>query len=370
MPDSDPTAILTLRLKVKREAYHWLNAAAAEVNQVWNFCSATSKERHQPFVDDYGMAVYPKRLSGFDLCNLTAGTSRYMRHIGASTIQRVCVEYARKLNAIFPKRHLSWRASGGAKRALGWAPFKGVDIRRKGVGVRFCGKFFRVFEAERLDGVKFRDGCFAQDAVGDWWLCVPVTANIDGTKPERDAVGVDLGIKDVAVTSDGDRLTSAPYRAIEAKIAQAQRRGHKQQTKRLHRKAANQRRDALNKFSTMLVRKYQRIYVGDVSSTKLAKTRMAKSVLDAGWGLLRTQLKYKCQQAGREFVSVNERFTTRACSSCGSMSGPSGLRQLAVREWTCADCETVHDRDVNAAKNILALRYPASVCGNEPRLAA
>jgi IS605 OrfB family transposase len=122
----------------------------------------------------------------------------------------------------------------------------------------------------------------------------------------------------------------------------------------------------LHKFSTKIVDQYQRIFVGDVSSTKLVKTRMAKSVLDAGWGMLKTQLQYKGQQAGRRVFIVSERYTTRACSSCGSLSGPTGLDMLDVRIWVCSGCGDTHDRDVNAAKNILSAgRCPPSVSGNE-----
>ena len=106
---------------------------------------------------------------------------------------------------------------------------------------------------------------------------------------------------------------------------------------------------------------------GDVSSTKLARTRMAKSVLDAVWGMLKTFLLYKCQQAGRSVEVVNERYTSRTCSNCGTLSGPQGVNGLRVREWRCADCGSVHDRDVNAARNILTLgsRCRTSVSGNE-----
>jgi putative transposase len=122
-------------------------------------------------------------------------------------------------------------------------------------------------------------------------------------------------------------------------VAQAQRRGHRRQAKRLHRKAARQRADALHKFSRKIVDHYQNIFIGDVSSAKLVKTRMAKSVLDAGWGTLKTQLQYKGQQAGRRVEVVDEAYTTRACSSCGKLTGPSGLRQLVVRQWECPAVE-------------------------------
>jgi putative transposase len=106
--------------------------------------------------------------------------------------------------------------------------------------------------------------------------------------------------------------------------------------------------------------------VGDVSSMRLAKTRMAKSVFDAGWGMLKAQLQYKGQQAGRCVQVVNERNTTRTCSSCGSLTGPTGLDMLVVRIWVCNECGVTHDRDVNAARNILSAgRWPPSMSGNE-----
>jgi DNA-binding transcriptional MerR regulator len=93
---------------------------------------------------------------------------------------------------------------------------------------------------------------------------------------------------------------------------------------------------------------------------------MAKSVLDAGWGMLRAQLQYKGQQAGRSVFIVNERNTTRTCSNCRSLTGPTGLDMLVVRAWVCSECGVTHDRDVNAARNILFVgRSSPSVRGNK-----
>ena len=183
----------------------------------------------------------------------------------------------------------------------------------------------------------------------------------------EEAVGLDLGLKTTVATSNGERLEAGQfYRQIEHQIAQAQRRGHKRQAKRLHRRAARRRKDALHKFSRKIIDRYQAIVVGDVSSLKLVKTRMAKSVLDAGWGLLKRQLLYKGQSAGRSVRIVSERNTTRACSDCRALTGPTGLDMLVVRTWVCAGCGSTHDRDVNAAKNILsAARCSPSLCGNE-----
>jgi len=351
----------TLRFKVRPESHAWLDAAAVEVNGVFNYCNqisvatATRTDRKR------------KWLSGYDLCSLTAGATEYFQHIGADTIQRICVEYARKRVAA-RRVKLRWRVSRGARRSLGWIPFKAASLKRKGTALRFCGKTFRVFERERLEGVSWKQGCLAQDAVGDWWLCLPVEVRVEQTTAPKASVGIDLGIKDVAVTSDGERLEAIRfYRDAQHRIGALQRRGHLRQAKRLHRRIRRRRQDACHQFSRRMVNTYQKIVVGDVSSLKLVKTRMAKSVLDSGWGLLKRFLQYKGECAGRTVQVVNERNTSRSCSSCGASSGPSGLRQLAVRRWECAHCGEWHDRDVNAARNILSAgsRCGTSVSGNE-----
>jgi putative transposase len=357
--DSAPN-IRTLRLKVKRGGYAWLNAASIEVNQVWNWANETSHKAARPFA---GPARW---LAGFDLNNLSAGACECFERIGSGTIQRINAEYATRRKQ-FKRSKLRWRVSRGAKRSLGWIPFKAQQLRRKDERLRFSGKAFRVFEQALLEGVTFKSGCFAEDSVGDWWLCLPVERANDRSYAPRPAVGLDLGLKETVATSDGEKLQAGQfYRAIERKIAEAQRRGHKRQAKRLHRTAARRRKDALHKFSTMIVDRYQTIVIGDVSSLRLAKTRMAKSVFDAGWGMLKAQFQYKGQQAGRRVIIVDEQYTTQTCSSRKSRSGPRGVSGLSVRIWMCSGCGDIHDRDVNAAKNILfAGRCPPSVSGNE-----
>ena len=165
------------------------------------------------------------------------------------------------------------------------------------------------------------------------------------------AVGIDLGLKDCATPSAGDKLEGRWYRNHELELAKAQRARKKKRVKAINAKIKNQRKDALHKFSTALVQKNAAIFVGDVSSQKLVKTKMAKSTLDAGWAMLKTMLEYKSHQAGVVFEVVNEAYSTQACSSCGSVEGPRGSNDLGIRRWTCS-CGAEHDRDVNAAQNI------------------
>jgi putative transposase len=130
----DPTTcIRTLRLKVKSEAYPWLEAAAIEVNQVWNYANATSYKASRPF------AGSAKWLSAFDLNNLTAGAAKHFERLGSATIQRVNAEFATRRRQ-FKKAKLRWRVSHGSKRSLGWIPFKAVQLQRKGKSLRFSGR--------------------------------------------------------------------------------------------------------------------------------------------------------------------------------------------------------------------------------------
>ena len=194
----------TLRLKVRTEAYAWLNAAAVEVNQVFNYCNETSLKAATR------TDTKRKWLSGFDLCYLTAGATQYFDKIGADTIQSICTHYAQKRQAA-KRLKLRWRVSRGVRRSLGWIPFKAASLKRKGVCLRFAGKTFRVFERELLEDVKWQDGCFAQDAVGDWWLCLPVKVEAEPSIAPLEAVGIDLGLKDIAVTSDGEKLEAGRW---------------------------------------------------------------------------------------------------------------------------------------------------------------
>ena len=178
-------------------------------------------------------------------------------------------------------------------------------------------------------------------------------------------MGIDLGLKEAAVASTGQRIEGRWYRRHEQALGIAQRANKKHRVKAIHAKIKNQRKDALHKLSTQLVRSNAAIFVGDVASGKLIKTKMAKSTLDAGWSMFKTMLEYKSQQAGIVFEEVNEGHTTQTCSCCGGnpASSPKGRAGLGIREWTCCGCGAVHDRDVNAAKNILAAGHRRLAAG-------
>jgi IS605 OrfB family transposase len=272
-------------------------------------------------------------------------------------VQEVIAVHA-KARKQFKKDKLKWRASGGARRALGFVPFKAGAGKFVNGQVRFAGFFFNIWDSYGLSKYKFRSGSFNEDSRGRWYFNIVVDA--ESVRSTGTAgVGIDLGCKEAATDSNGEGVKGREYRKLEASLGIAQRAKNKARAKAIHAKIKNRRKDSLHKYSRKLVNENAAIFVGNVSSTGLAKTKMAKSVLDAGWGMFKTMLEYKCDHAGIVFEVVNEAYTTQTCSSCGAIgaSSPKGRAGLRIREWTCAECSATHDRDINAAKNILAAGY-------------
>jgi putative transposase len=194
--------------------------------------------------------------------------------------------------------------------------------------------------------------------------------------PETDrTIGIDLGLTHFAVLSDGTKIDSPRFlRRAEKKLKQAQRelsrkqKGSKNRAKarlkaaRAHVTVADARREFHHQLSTKLISENQGIAVEDLSVAGLARTKLAKSVHDAGWSSFVNMLEYKAARYGRTLVKIG-RFTptSQTCSTCGAVDGP---KPLGVREWTCTACGTVHDRDTNAAINVrTAAGLAVSACG-------
>jgi putative transposase len=341
----------TLKLRIKDKHAKVLRQMAREVNQVWNHINAISAKAARPF---HGK---PKYLSGYDLQKFTAGYSKCDDvSVGSGTVQLVCVEYATRRRQ-FKKTRLNWRVSNpkSAKYSLGWIPFKGGHAQYKAGQIQFAGNKLSLWDSYGLSDYELRGGSFSEDSRGRWYFNVAVDVECKAS-PGTAAVGIDLGLKEAAVVSTGERIEGRWYRSHEQALGIAQRARKKKRVKAIHAKIKSQRKDELHQFSTQLVKHNAAIFVGDVASAKLVKTKMAKSTLDAGWSMLKTMLEYKSHQAGIVFEVVNENYTTQTCSCCGVIpaSSPKGRAGLRIREWVCSECGTAHDRDTNAAKNILA----------------
>jgi transposase len=336
-------SILTYKYRIKDSACgKHLGKMAGAINFVWNYCNEVSLlafRRDKTF------------LSAYDLHKMTAGTSKELR-LSADTIQQVCTEYVTRRRQ-FKKIKLKWRSK---KRSLGWIPFKAAYITLQGDTITYCGQRFRLWLSRPVEGT-VKTGSFTQDARGRWYVNLQCEV-ADAQEPVGQAeLGIDLGLTQQIACSDGviysrENLT----RTHEDTLAMAQRAGKKKRVKAIQAKIAHTRADWTHKATTDIARRAKLIVIGDVSSSKLIKTPFAKSTLDAAWHSVRFQLTYKANRLAGTCVSGRETFSSVTCSDCLHRTGPSGLSTLGVRAWVCSHCGSAHERDVNAARNILALR--------------
>jgi len=222
-----------------------------------------------------------------------------------------------------------------------------------------------------------------RDAAGRFFASFVVHAAADPLPQTGAECGIDLGLEHFAVLDDGTKISSPRFlRRAEKKLKKAQqalarkqkssanREKARARVAREHARVADARRDFHHKLSTAIIRDNQAVYVEDLAVAGLGRTRLAKSVHDAGWSAFVAMLEYKARLYGREFRRVG-RFepTSQVCSACGVKDGP---KPLHVRAWTCGACGISHDRDINAAKNIAALgrREALNARGGQVRPAA
>lgn len=331
--------ILVYRYRVK-SLTGLLNKQARAVSFVWNYCNDRQKDALR-----FGRRWH----TGFDLTKLTAGSCLELR-LHSGTVNAVCLQYV-KSRSQHNRPYLRWRG----KKSLGWVPFKGRNLCETPNGFHFHGREFKVFKSRDLPaGAKIKDGSnFSRDARGNWFLNVCVEVPDGQVRETERGVGIDLGLKDFAALSTGEKIENhRHFRQLEAKLGKAQRAGKKRLAATVHSQIGNARRDFLHKLSDRIVREFDYIVVGNVNAAALKKTTMAKSVSDAGWSSFRNMLAYKAIRHGAKFEEVNEAWSTQTCNVCGVIAGPKGRAGLNERVWTCG-CGVTHDRDTNAAVNIL-----------------
>ncbi|WP_436916185.1 RNA-guided endonuclease InsQ/TnpB family protein, partial [Acinetobacter gandensis] len=305
----------TLKLRIKDKHAKVLIKLASEVNFVWNYVNDLSF-KHLKRKGEF--------LSAFDIAQYTKGASKECG-LHSQTIQAVTEELVTRRKQ-FKKAKLKWRVSNkkSARKSLGWIPFKKVAIKYADGYVQYGKHQFKLWDSYGLSKYAVRTGSFVEDSRGRWYVCLVVDSSNQEKPTATKAIGIDLGLKDIATCSDGTVISNPKfYRQYEKKLGIAQRARNKKRVRALHAKIANCRKDHLHKASTLLVKNNALIIVGDLSAKKLVKTKMAKSVLDTGFSALKTMLKYKCENAGVMFEEVNEAYTTQICSCCGEITSSS-----------------------------------------------
>ncbi len=218
-----------------------------------------------------------------------------------------------------------------------------------------------------------------KDTAGRYFVSILVEEDIKSLPVIYKQIGLDLGLKSMVITSDGERVGNPHYfRKDEKKLAKAQHRlskkkkGSKNRNKarlkvaRLHAKIADRRRDYQHKLSMRMIRENQTICIEDLSVKNMVQNRhLAKSISDVGWGEFARQLEYKAQWYGRTLIKIDKWYpSSKRCHSCGHVLDSLSLDE---RFWLCPECKTFHDRDINAAKNVLAVGLTVSACGEAVR---
>ena len=362
------------------------------------------------FVWNWGLAVRISnwetdrtRVNGSDLGVLytalkTEHGLEWLSDISTSAMQQVLRDQDRAFANFFASIK---GARAGAR--VGFPRFRSRSRGKK--SLRFTRKMFRL-DGQELYLEKMRDSplqvewsrplpdgavpssvTVSLDPSGRWFvsiLCVDNVAALPTVEPER-VVGVDLGLKTFAVLSDGTevehpkllarkearlrRYQRALSRKVGSQHGERKSRNFEKARKKVarqHVKVADARRDFLHKETTRLVRTYDIICIEDLAVKNMVRNRhLAKSISDSGWSEFRTLLSYKTDWYGKRLVVI-DRFapTSKTCSDCGTIN-----QQLALadREWVCEGCGTLHDRDVNAARNILTAGLAVTACGEDVR---
>ena len=329
-----------------------LNAMARAINFVWNYCNEIQKK-----------AVHDDRrwIHWVDLNKLTSGCSKELR-LHSQTIQAVCERYyaSLKVKPSKGRRKQLLRSRGRRKRFLrfrgrrshGWIPFKSSGVKIRNDSIIYQGKTFRFWKT-RLIPETIKCGNFSCDARGRWYVNLVCECQ-ETIRSKPGNVGIDLGLKSVATLSTGKKYDAQRFfRKYERKLSHHQRCNQSRQARSVHAKISNSRKDFNHKISHELTRDFNAVFIGDVDCKNLLQTKLAKSVSDASWGQLRTFTEYKAIARGGTYYVVDENNTTRTCSACGCLTGPTGLTGLRVRDWRCKECNSSHDRDINSAVNIL-----------------
>lgn len=213
------------------------------------------------------------------------------------------------------------------------------------------------------------------DARGRWFVSLLVDDRTVKPLPKTDkAIGLDFGITSLIVTSDGNKVANPKHfkrlkkklRRVQKALSRKQKGSNNRHKARLevakvHGQITDARQDFLHKLTTQLVRENQTIVVEDLALKNLVKNhKLSGSIYDASWGELTRQLEYKCQWYGRELVKIDRWFPSS--KRCGNCRHTVDKMPLNVREWECPNCGAVHDRDLNAANNILAAGLAVTVC--------
>jgi putative transposase len=354
-----------------------LNRTFGCVRVVWNHTLAARRERYTTGRKGISYAESDRALTAM---KKDPGLA-FLNEVSSVPLQQTLRHQHQAFTAFFAKRsryprYKSRRFRQSAHYTRSAFTMRGGVLRlaKTGGPLRFVWSWAEI-DVTGLDATMV---VVSREPDGRWY----VTFAIDSSAPQpleatRRAVGIDLGITDFAVTSEEERIANPRHlehkarnlaryhrRLARCRNGSANRTKAKAKVARAHRKVRNARRDFLHRTSTRLVRENDMVVVEELNVSGMVGNRhLARVISDCGWGEFRRQLAYKCQRYGRQLVVIDRWYpSSKTCSACGHLLAELSL---STRTWRCPSCGARHDRDINAAKNILAAGQAVAACGTD-----
>lgn len=341
-----------------------LNQTFGCVRFVWNALTAN--------FNSYGTDNFIKKLSEKQIKE----SNEFLVDVSAAAIQQKRMDFDETRNQYFNKKR---------KTKLGRMKFKKKNVSResyrlpnqkfkldqenKTIRLEKIGCVPVVIDRKIPDDANYRSVTVSKTPSGKYFVSILVKINANLLPLTGKSVGIDLGLKDLFIFSNGDVVNNPRwFRKSQSKLAKAQRhlsrktkgsnryKNQRIKVAKVHEKIANQRKHFLNCTSTALVKNFDVIFCEDLNVAGMKKVlNFGKSISDAGWSEFVRQLEYKSKWYGKTFFKIDRFYaSSQICSSCGHKDGK---KTLDIREWECSSCGVHHDRDLNAATNVLLKGY-------------